>query len=156
MDNIAEKAQFLKSEFTARLAELDENKNPKWGKMNVLQMIEHMSEYVRIASGKIQMSLISEPERLPKLQGFLMSDKNFPENTPNVLMPDVPPPARHTSKAAAIKELQHEIDEFFSVYSTDETKKYLNPFFGELDKDMQIQLLYKHSTHHLRQFGVIE
>ncbi len=155
MENLSQKADFLKNDFTKILSELDADTPPKWGKMNVLQMVEHMSDYVRIANGKTPMDIITEAEKLPRLQGFLTSEKPFPENTPNVLMPDTPPPAKHSSKVAAIAELQTEINDFFAAYSENSTRKLKNPFFGELDFDMQVQLLHKHSTHHLRQFGVL-
>ena len=32
----------------------------------------------------------------------------------------------------------------------------LNPIFGELDFNGNVQLLYKHALHHLRQFGRID
>ena len=156
MENIQDKKHFLQKEFTHKLSMLDAATPAKWGKMNVQQMIEHMSDYVRIASGRAPMEIVTEADKLPRMQGFLMSDKQFPENTPNILMPDTPPPARHESKDAAIAELQAEIDHFIEVHENDREKKTANPFFGELDYDMQIQLLYKHSTHHLRQFGAIK
>ncbi len=155
MENIQEKANFLKNDFTKLLSGIDAATPPKWGKMNVLQMIAHMSDYVRIANGKTPMDIITEAEKLPRLQGFLASEKPFPENTPNILLPDTPPPAQHSDKAEAILELQNEIDDFFKAYSVDSSKKLNNPFFGELDFDMQVQLLHKHGTHHLRQFGAI-
>lgn len=153
MENIQEKAYFLRVEYCPILTMIDADAARRWGKMNVQQMIEHMSDYVRIASGKTPMEVITEADKLPRMQGFLMSEKTFPENTPNVLMPDSPAPVRNTNKQAAIAELQQEIDYFFEVFDKDAEKKLNNPFFGELNFDMQVQLLYKHSTHHLRQFG---
>jgi len=156
MEKIQEKAAFLKNEYTRLLSRLAPDAQPKWGKMNVLQMIEHMSDYVRIASGRTPMNIITPEENLPKMQGFLMNEKPMRENTPNPLMPDTPIPAKHINKQDAVLELQNELDYFFSVYEKEQGKKIPNPFFGELPYDMQVQLLYKHSTHHLRQFGAME
>ena len=154
MENIAQKAHFLKHEYTKVLAGLDVDASRKWGKMNVLQMIEHMSDYVRIASGRTPMTTVTPEDKLPRMQGFLASEKPFPENTPNALMPDEPTPAKHATKEDAINELQTELDHFFEVHGVDANKKTANPFFGTLDFEQQIQLLYKHSTHHLKQFGL--
>jgi len=52
MDNLASKSLFLKEQYTIVLSEIRQETPPKWGKMNVQQMIEHMSDYVRIANGK--------------------------------------------------------------------------------------------------------
>jgi hypothetical protein len=154
MENIQQKAHFLKHEYTAALTQLDVNAPRKWGKMNVMQMIDHMSDYVRIASGRTTLETVTPDDMLPRMQGFLASEKPFRENTPNSLLSDEPAPARHTSKEEAIKELQTEIDHFFAVHGIDATRKTANPFFGDLDFEQQVQLLYKHSTHHLRQFGL--
>jgi len=156
MENIEQKADFLKREFTKKLSQLDANTTAKWGKMNVQQMIEHMSDYVRIASGKTPMKVITPEENIPKMQAFLESEKQMRENTPNPLLPDVPPPAKHATKQEAINELQNEIDYFFAVYEKEAGKEIPNPFFGNLRYEQQVQLLHKHSMHHLRQFGAVE
>jgi len=154
MENIAQKAHFLKHEYTTVLSQLDTDTPRKWGKMNVQQMIEHMIDYVRIASGKTPMEVITPEDKLPRMQGFLTSEKPFPENTPNVLMPDEPVALKYATKQDAVNELQTEIDHFFAAHGVDANRKTANPFFGTLDFEQQVQLLYKHSTHHLRQFGL--
>lgn len=151
---IQDKAHFLQSEYTGKLSGLPADTPARWGKMNVQQMIEHMSDYVRIASGKTPAEIITEPDMVPRMQSFLMSEKPFKENTPNSLMPDTPPPVRHATKEAAIDELQAELEHFSEAYNNDKHLKIANPFFGELDYDMQVQLLHKHAIHHLRQFGI--
>jgi hypothetical protein len=154
MENIEKKADFLRNEYTKALGSLDANAERKWGKMNVQQMIEHMSDYVRIASGKTSVESVTPEERLPRMQGFLMSEKPFPENTPNSLLPDTPGPTRHATKEDAIGELQEEVAHFFAVHEAEPERVTPSPFFGPLNFEQQVQLLHKHSTHHLRQFGV--
>ena len=156
MENLDQKADFLKNQYTKILDRLDEATPNKWGKMNVRQMIEHMAEYVRIANGRLPMETITPEEKLPRMQGFLESEKQFPENTPNVLMPDTPAPVKHATKRDAVNELQQEIDHFFAVHEQETVRATANPFFGKLDFNQQVQLLYKHGTHHLRQFGAME
>ena len=154
MENLNDKALFLRSGYTKILSDLDDDTPRKWGKMNVQQMIEHMTDYVRIASGKTIMEIVTPEDRISKMQGFLESEKPFPENTPNSLMPDTPAPVRNASKEEAIEELEAELDHFFAVHEADANKITPNPFFGHLVFDQQVQLLHKHATHHLRQFGV--
>jgi len=154
MENIQQKAQFLREEYTQGLSEIDADTPRKWGKMNLQQMIEHMADYVRIASGKTPMQNVTPEATLPRMQNFLASEKPFPENTPNVLMPAEPAPVKHATKEAAIAELQTELDDFFAVHEQNEGRITTNPFFGDLDFEHQVQLLHKHATHHLRQFGV--
>jgi hypothetical protein len=154
MENLQQKAEFLRNGYTKALEQLDADAPRKWGKMNVQQMIEHMSEYVRIANGKQPMQTVTPEDKLPRMQGFLASEKPFPENTPNVLMSDTPLPVKHATKQDAINELQAELDHFFAVHEQDKDKVTANPFFGDLGFDQQVQLLHKHATHHLRQFGL--
>ncbi len=156
MENLQHKADFLKKQYTKILSELDADAPRKWGKMNVQQMTEHMTDYVRIANGRASLPVVTPEDKLPRLQGFLASEKPFPENTPNSLMADEPLPARLATKDEAINELQGELDHFFAVHEQETARKTPNPFFGTLDFDQQVQLLYKHSTHHLRQFGAME
>jgi hypothetical protein len=156
MENLADKTDILAHQFIAILKSLPADAPRKWGKMDVQQMIEHMSDYVRIASGKTIMPPVTPEDKISKAQGFLMSEKPFPENTPNSLMPDEPPPYRLGSKEEAIAELQSEMDYFIDVYRQEPGKTTANPFFGQLNFDQQVQLLHKHGTHHLRQFGAIE
>lgn len=154
MENIQGKAHFLRSEYAGILSALDADTPRKWGKMNLLQMIEHMSDYIRIASGRTPVQTITPADQVPRMQSFLESEKPFRENTPNSLMPEEPSPAKHKTKEAAIAELQGEIDHFFAAHENEAGKTTANPFFGDLNFEQQVQLLHKHATHHLRQFGL--
>lgn len=156
MENIEAKKKFLKEEYTKKLSALDPNAERLWGKMNVQQMIEHMSDYVRIANGRMPMEVITAEEHIPKMHAFIASEKPFKENTPNSLLPDTPAAVRHTNTNDAIAELQNELDHLFEVFGSDPLLSIANPFFGRLNFDMQVQLLHKHGWHHLRQFGVNE
>lgn len=149
------KVEFLQKNFLTHLRSLDSTASPAWGKMSLQQMIEHFTDCVKIASGKTPATQILTPEaHLQKAQDFLMSEKPFKENTPNPLLPDVPPPVRNLSIEHALKELETEINFFFSVFKQNNQQRTLNPFFGELDFEQNVQLLHKHALHHLKQFGV--
>jgi hypothetical protein len=151
-----DKAQFLREEFIPLLEQLPSETKPAWGKMTVQQMIEHFSDSVGIASGKIvHTDIITPPEHLEKMRSFLESEKPFRENTVNPLMPEVPAPVRNPSKAEAVKELKEELTFFFSVFEKNNLQVTRNPFFGDLNYEQNIQLLYKHALHHLRQFSPV-
>ncbi|RYY41596.1 MAG: hypothetical protein EOO08_00225 [Chitinophagaceae bacterium] len=146
---------FLTDQFVPLLQQLPSDTLPHWGKMTLQQMTEHFSDYVRIASGKTMVREVVTPAgRLPQMQDFLQSNKPFKENTPNPLMPEVPAPVRHKTIGEAFSELQQEITDFVIRFESNPHLVTLNPFFGELNYQMNVQLLYKHAIHHLRQFGV--
>jgi len=149
------KSEFLQHEIPRLLQKISPDTAPVWGKMNVQQMIEHMSDSVRIANGRDPKDCVTPPEHLPKMQAFMMSDKPFKENTINIQMPETPDLCRFDRIEDAIGELQQELDEFINVFDQDKMKVITNPFFGDLNFDEWTQLLYKHFLHHLRQFGVV-
>lgn len=153
---VDQKASFLKNDYTKFLAGIAPGTAPRWGKMNVQQMIEHMSEYIGHAYGKVIFEVLTPEEHLPKMRSFLLSEKPFRENTPNVLLPDTPPPVRHAAISAAIAELQEEVVLLTEQFAQEPGKIVVNPFFGALDYDLTVRLLHKHAWHHLRQFGVAE
>lgn len=154
MSSINEKAAFLRTKFIPMLLAIPADKNPSWGKMNVLQMIEHMSYAFRQANGRDVYEIVTPEEQLPRMQAFMMSDKPFRENTPNSLLPDEPIEPKNATIPLALEELKDEIEHFFAAFRSHPDKKITNPFFGELNYEQWVQLLYKHCRHHLKQFGV--
>ncbi|MBK8846546.1 MAG: DUF1569 domain-containing protein [Bacteroidetes bacterium] len=150
-----EKLKYLKHDAIYLLKKLSGDEVPDWGLMNVQQMIEHLSDSVRIANGKDPHSLITPAENLEKLQAFMLSDKEFRPNTPNSLLPKAPAPVKLANIAAAIKELEQEISDFELFFSDDHSKIQMNPFFGPLTFEQWTHLFHKHFRHHLRQFKLI-
>jgi hypothetical protein len=151
-----EKENFLRTKLVTYLQRLDPATAPKWGKMSVQQMIEHYSgDAVRNASGRLKIEkIITPPENLGRMREFMMSDKPFKENTKNPLMGEEPAPMRYKTIQAAIGALQQELIYFFEAYEKEPSLVIRNPFFGDLNFEENVQLLYKHALHHLRQFGV--
>jgi len=154
MEHLQEKIQFLKSDYLPALSTLAPDAARLWGKMNVQQMVEHMADYMRIANGKTILPIAVDEAIVPRMQAFLATEKPMRENTPNSLLPDEPPAVKHPTLQAAIDELTLEIRDFFSAFEAQPSLQLVHPFFGVLGYEQQIQLLYKHCTHHLRQFGV--
>jgi len=152
----AEKAEFLKRRFVPLLKQIPSDTIPQWGKMTLQQMIEHFSDSVRIASGKtVHTDFIFPPEQLQQYREFMLSEKPFRENTINPLMPEVPAPVVNPSAEEAINELQKEMDFFFSVFEKNNLQVTRSPFYGDLNYEENVHLLYKHALHHLRQFGIL-
>ena len=151
-----EKENFLRTRLITYLQQLNPATQPKWGRMNVQQMIEHYAgDAVRNASGRLKTDKILTPaENLERMREFMMSDKPFKENTINPLMGEEPVPLRYNTIQAAIGALQQEIIYFFEAFEKNPQLITRNPFFGDLNFEQSVQLLYKHALHHLRQFGV--
>ena len=149
------KVSFLKKEFIPLLEKIPFDKNPEWGSMTVQHMVEHFADVFRLASGKFpNKKLVIPEEKLAGSQAFLMSDKPFPQGVSNPFIPKAPEPVRNADIKDALAELQSEIAYFFSVLETTKDFKVIHPYFGELDNEMNLQSVYKHALHHLKQFGV--
>lgn len=149
-----EKENFLRTKFITFLQRLDVTTPPQWGKMNVQQMIEHFADSVMIASGKLKLPPVNEGERLQKAREFLMTEKPLRPNTKNPFLSEEPAPLKYNTVQAAIGKLQEEFIYFFETFEKNPGLTTSNPFFGELNFDENIQFLFKHALHHLKQFGV--
>ncbi len=151
---IKAKLNFLINVYPGLLRKIDPSTKGEWGKMNVQQMIEHMSDSLREANGKSPRTIVTLETNLSKMKEFLMSEKEFRPNTKNVMMGEEPLPVRNASVQESIDELEKELKDFVKHYKGRGELIVTNPFFGDLNFDEWIQLVHKHALHHLKQFGV--
>ena len=151
------KIKFIKTDFIALLKPLAPEQRGKWGLMNAQQMVEHVTDFFKISTNRISFPLVSPLEQLPKLKEFLWSDKEFRENTkaPESIIPAVPLPMHHPTIQIAIEKLEREIDLFFEIFKNNREKIAAHPVFGELNFEDWVQLHYKHTQHHAKQFELL-
>jgi hypothetical protein len=147
------KIEYFQFEYLKILSSIEPTIKPVFGKMNVHQMIEHMSYAFRQASGLMPSSAINDEETTQKMFQFMMSDKPFRDNTPNPYLPNEPAPAVCPTIQESISVLEKDIQTFFSTFENDHENRILNPFFGNLNFEEWTHLLHKHAQHHLRQFN---
>jgi len=152
-----EQFQFLKEQYISLIRQADVNAQPKWGKMNFQQMVEHVTAFFKVSTQKIKFDLVSPPEHIPTLKKFLMSDKRFRENTkaPTSVIGEEPFPVHYASAEEAVAKLEKEVNHFFHFYEENPTATAVHPVFGELNFEEWVRLHHKHVTHHLRQFGLM-
>jgi oxepin-CoA hydrolase/3-oxo-5,6-dehydrosuberyl-CoA semialdehyde dehydrogenase len=150
------KKAFLKKDFLLLIDKLKGNEKAKWGKMNAQQMIEHTSGFFKVSTQKIIFPLATPVEHLPKYKEFLLSEKEFRENTKAPVLPEEPLPLRYPTMEEAKDELKKSVDEFFELFKNDHDKRTLHPVFGDLNFDEWVQLHHKHVIHHLKQYGLID
>jgi len=149
------KYHFLKNDLVPLLQKLQPDSKGLWGTMGSQQMIEHMTDAVKMANGKLQLPKVNEGERLEKFRQFMNSEIPFGKNIKNPFLGETGLPLRKPDLAAAIAKLQSELDDFFLAFEKNPALRTSNPFFGELDYAENIQLLHKHAEHHARQFGLL-
>lgn len=150
-----DKASFIKTTFPEWISDLSADTAPLWGKMNVQQMVEHVTGFFKVSTDQLHFPLVTPEEHLPKFKEFLLSDKQFRENTKAPVLPEEPLPIREADLNAAKTSMKKAIENFFAFYELHTDKKIPHPVFGPLNFEEWILLHYKHVTHHARQFGLL-
>lgn len=152
-----DKLNFITKEYIPLLKNLQPGSIGKWGKMNGQQMVEHVAAFFYVSSEKIKFDLVTPPEHLPKFKEFLLSDKEFRENTkaPLNVIGEEPLLLRYATMSEAMENLKRSIAVFEAYFKDDPAKKTVHPVFGELNFEEWVLLHYKHVTHHLRQFELL-
>ncbi len=151
-----DKKLFLEETFIERIRLLDGNALGKWGKMNGHQMAEHVIAFFKISSGGLQIPVVTAEADLPKFKAFLLSDKEFRENTkaPSQILGEEPLPTRTASMEEAVSKLERSIGEFTAYFAANPGAITTHPVFGPLNFEEWILLHYKHVLHHLKQFDL--
>lgn len=139
------------NEILKRIENLSVNSQPKWGKMDVAQMLAHCSSFQDLAMG------YSFPPR--GLLGLVVgrfakpifyNDKPLPHN-----MSTIP-----TILIAEKKDFEIEREKLklkiktFQKNGPEACTEHPHPFFGKLTSEQWGKGIYKHLDHHLKQFGV--
>ena len=140
-----------KKDIIERINKLTDSAQPLWGNMNVSQMFIHCTVSLKISSGEITPELKEEylkigrtvkdrvletdlfTKNLPTSKEFLVIDNgNFEVNRDNLI---------DYINRFAETDKEHE-------------KKTTHPYLGDLTVKEWGILIYKHTNHHLSQFGV--
>ena len=139
-------------EMKRRIAQLRPETAAHWGKMEVAQMLAHVSTSLEFALGD------SRPPRM--FLGYLLggivkrralgSDDPMPRNAPTA------PTLRIAGEREFAKEHQRLLTlvDRFTSGGPPVCSSHPHTFFGALTPEEWSMLMYKHLDHHLRQFGV--
>lgn len=139
-------------ETLTRLEKLNHTTIPQWGKMNVAQMLAHLSIPYDIAYGKQQ----SNPSGFAKLmlklfvKNIVVGDKPYSKNSrtsPDFIVAD----ERNfeTEKARLISNIKETEAKGKSYFEGKDSSA-----FGKLTAQKWSVQFYKHLDHHFKQFGV--
>jgi hypothetical protein len=156
MKTIEEKANFLRLFMMSEICVLEPDEKGIWGKMNAQQMVEHLADAFRNYPNLDHQKMKTPDELLPKFREFMMSEKPFRPNTVNQAMESEPPAPRFATMEESLDELSNAIEDCFSAFDENPEHTIDNPVFGKLNYEQAVQLLYKHSMHHMTQFKLFE
>ena len=139
------------AELIRRINTLDETRTARWGKMNVYQMLRHCTLWEAWIQGKppraYKQAFIGRVFGQMALRNMIKDDKPLKRNSPTtkefkISETDGNVAAERRRWAALVEEYDH--------YSNPD---FIHDFFGRMTREQVGQLAYKHTDHHLRQFG---
>lgn len=143
----------VREELIGRISSLNIDHQAQWGKMNLCQMLKHNTYWNSWICGTDKKQPYKQ-EFLGKIFGkialkkMIKDEKPFDKNIP-------------TSSQFQVKETDGdpEGEKLKWISATKAYENYHNPdfihdFFGKMTREQIGILVYKHSDHHLRQFGV--
>jgi len=135
-------------ELVIRLQKLNSLSTPQWGKMSVAEMLHHLNLTVEAPLGKIQTN--GKPNFIMKIfKSVLYNDKAFGKGDPTPK--DFKVAGTYKFESEKEKCLQN-LNEVFNKGAKGNYKPHV--FFGKITDEQWGMHFYKHTDHHLRQFGV--
>jgi oxepin-CoA hydrolase/3-oxo-5,6-dehydrosuberyl-CoA semialdehyde dehydrogenase len=136
------------------LDQLTPESAPKWGTMNAQQMVEHLTESLKMSSGKREFNSEIPDDRISKMHEFLASDKPMERN---IDVPFAPKNATLVNEelALAIDAFLLEWIDFEEHFAERPNQTESHPYYGPLTYHQWLRLHSKHLTHHFEQFGLI-
>jgi hypothetical protein len=133
---------------TQRLAELNVDAAPKWGKMSLAQTLAHCQKPLLVAAGSLELKrgLIGLLFGRMAKKKFITSDAPFNQNSPT-------DPRFLNEAADKVEQERATLLGLIEGFVTSGPPNFVHPFFGPLNETEWDRLMRKHLDHHLRQFG---
>ncbi|WP_211748686.1 DUF1569 domain-containing protein [Paenibacillus sp. Marseille-Q4541] len=143
--------QLNTNEILDRIDQLRPNSQPRWGKMDVAQMLAHCSSFQDIAMGNSTSARSWIGILIGKfVKPIVYNDKPLPKNMstiPTLIIVD-------KREFEIEKEILKQKIIMFQSNGPEKCTKHPHPFFGKLTSEEWGKCIYKHLDHHLKQFDV--
>ena len=134
---------------TERLSRLAPDTHPRWGTMNASQMLAHITDAIRMATGDLVVKARRHPGRLPPLKQLLIYVLPMPKGLPTAPELIARAPSSFSGEMGAFLGA---MQQFAARNANAEWPDH--PVFGTMSRHAWGVLAYKHCDHHLKQFGV--
>jgi hypothetical protein len=136
-------------ELQDRVQRLRAEQKPKWGKMSAVQMVAHLSDSLRMASGELEVAPKKAPFRYSPLKELVLYLLPMPKDLPISSELSARKPSDWSEEVAELRDQLNGL-----VQRGAEALSPTHPAFGTLSAKQWGVLIYRHIDHHLRQFGV--
>jgi hypothetical protein len=140
----------IRSSFVERAGKLTDDTRPQWGKMNPGAMMAHLNDSLRMAFGDLPCKSKNLPLRYKPIRHLFIYYLPMPKGAPTA--PELIARCGGASLADERKTFAQLLDRCATV--TPASKFGEHPAFGHLGYDEYGALIWKHTDHHLRQFGL--
>ncbi|WP_240614599.1 DUF1569 domain-containing protein [Polaribacter filamentus] len=118
-------------------------------------MIEHLSAVTQIANGNWVVNRFVSDEKTARRKPFLNTDAELQIGFKASFLEEEPNELKFNSIQEAIDDLLGQVAIFVKVFTDDDKRTVVHPFFGELNFDDWQKFQVKHFTHHFKQFGLL-
>ena len=132
-----------------RVQRLKADIKPQWGTMTAVQMVAHLSDSLRMASGELEVAPRKVPFRYSPLKELVLYVLPMPKGLPTAPELIARKPEDWTAEVADLRDQLNGL-----VQRGAEALAPEHPAFGALSAKQWGVLVYRHVDHHLRQFGV--
>ena len=139
----------VRQELKDRLARLTPETPRLWGRMTASQMTAHVANTLRSATGDLPVASKKLPLRFTPLKQLMIYWLPIPKNVPTAPELISRPPKALTEEQADVCAL---IDQFERLSRSKVWPDHAA--FGSMSGRDWAVLMYRHTDHHLRQFGV--
>jgi len=138
------------------LAGLESDSRPGWGEMTAQQMVEHLAWAFELSTGQTHVDCFVPEAQREKLTAFLYDNRPTPHEFMNPVLAAGLPPLRHVDLGAAKEALLAEVARFAQQYIADPGPVRMHPVFGPIGMKEWARAHFKHTYHHLFQFGLLD
>jgi hypothetical protein len=138
-----------RQELVDRLRRLTPRSSANWGRMTAPQMLAHVADWMLMASGELPVASKNLVLRHPPLKQLLIYVLPFPKGVPTAPELLARRPADWQAEQDMVCDRVQSFDKLFARNEWPE-----HPAFGRISPQAWGVLAYRHTDHHLRQFGV--
>ena len=140
----------VRSSFIERANKLTADARPLWGKMNAGAMLAHLNDSLRMALGDLPVKSKNLPLRYKPVRRLFIYYLPMPKGAPTA--PELIARCSGACLDDERRAFAQLLDRCAAV--TPSSKFGEHPAFGDLNYDEYGALIWKHTNHHLRQFGL--
>ena len=138
----------VQNDVLARIGRLRPDTPPLWGSLSCVQMVVHVTDAFALYTGDLTCAVKRTPLQYAPLKQLFVYVLPMPKNVPTAAVLK----ARIAEDwATEVSRLEHAVRGFAEQRHRQEWP--LHPLFGSLSRGDYGVLAYKHTDHHLRQFG---